>query len=450
VLYPLSYEGTKKPRSLSGRRTQRQQYQENIERRSRHPRLYPFGFRRQRPFMVAALPSSPTRIAALGLKSSLRLPVLAYKRGKPMGSGDPADKKEQLFHRLLGLCKAIVVSDVSHHELLDLVVSEVHEHLGAELTGVLVPDSPDSPRRLFPEVWRGPLPESIIRDGIPYEGTASALVLATGRPRLVRIDAEGISEEIREIAQMLGVAEWMVVPFSPHGTLLAFSSRTGVFDEADLEELTAFGAFASCALQVRETTKASERESLAQRMHDGALQFMYAAQLRLQSALAAQDPDKLRAETAKAAELIADGIRDLRSVISSVHERPSTLADLLERLAGKLSNDVKVDLTVGSIPESLSEKVASEIYRIAIEATSNALRHGGSTRVRLAVDSDDDYLTLTVTDEGTGFDLDEAKWGMGLRSMKARAERIGAELAIESSPGGGTRVTLKLPSSRLK
>ena len=81
------------------------------------------------------------------------------------------------------------------------------------------------------------------------------------------------------------------------------------------------------------------------------------------------------------------------------------------------------------------------------EALVNAAKHADATLIRVRVEADAEGLRLSVVDNGRGFQPGAtAPTGYGLRSMRERAEAIGARLAVESEPRGGTRVVLLLPA----
>jgi len=92
--------------------------------------------------------------------------------------------------------------------------------------------------------------------------------------------------------------------------------------------------------------------------------------------------------------------------------------------------------------------VATQLYRIAQEAVTNAVRHGKARHVSICLDSADDEIVLTITDDGTGLPENaRAGNGMGLRIMAYRAGMIGATFHIERlSDLNGTRVTCTLAS----
>jgi len=95
-------------------------------------------------------------------------------------------------------------------------------------------------------------------------------------------------------------------------------------------------------------------------------------------------------------------------------------------------------------------QVALHLYRIAQEAMSNAARHANSSRIVLSIAQNGPELTLTISDDGEGFTADtNASEGIGLRTMRYRAQLIGANITIRSGPERGTIVecVLNLPSA---
>ena len=95
---------------------------------------------------------------------------------------------------------------------------------------------------------------------------------------------------------------------------------------------------------------------------------------------------------------------------------------------------------------NLPARVQDEIYRIAIEALNNSLKHSGSNTVTVRLAAIDDGFQLTVEDRGRGFDLEQNRSaGMGLTDIQERAAQLGGRLQITSAPGEGTVVTVEAP-----
>jgi two-component system sensor histidine kinase UhpB len=86
------------------------------------------------------------------------------------------------------------------------------------------------------------------------------------------------------------------------------------------------------------------------------------------------------------------------------------------------------------------------VYRVAQEALTNALRHGDCGEARLELRLVEGAVQLEIADAGTGFEPDHVPESGGIRGMRERALLVGAALDIESGPGQGTTVRLRLPA----
>jgi signal transduction histidine kinase len=91
-------------------------------------------------------------------------------------------------------------------------------------------------------------------------------------------------------------------------------------------------------------------------------------------------------------------------------------------------------------------KAEQALYRIAQETLANAARHSHASRVNIALLYDTINVSLSIEDDGCGFDTAQKPKGVGLRSIKERAESIGGQITIESIPGKGTRIEATIPT----
>jgi signal transduction histidine kinase len=97
---------------------------------------------------------------------------------------------------------------------------------------------------------------------------------------------------------------------------------------------------------------------------------------------------------------------------------------------------------------SLDPTVEEHLYRIALEALNNALKHAHATQISVAVANTESGLTVTISDDGTGFDASERHPGhLGQSTMYERAAAIGAMLRVSTAPGKGCAVTVTQPAS---
>jgi signal transduction histidine kinase len=98
----------------------------------------------------------------------------------------------------------------------------------------------------------------------------------------------------------------------------------------------------------------------------------------------------------------------------------------------------------------LDPRNALHILRILQEAFTNIVKHAHATEIRVATKVENNFVAVTVTDNGQGFSLAHAlkNGGKGLFNQMRRAESIGAEICLDSNNEVGTRLTLRLPIKR--
>jgi PAS domain S-box-containing protein len=129
----------------------------------------------------------------------------------------------------------------------------------------------------------------------------------------------------------------------------------------------------------------------------------------------------------------ADGVGDLKTALRS--------------LAANMSETSRVNIMVKAESSSLpiSPPVAAQLYLIAQEAVRNAIEHGAPGEVLIQLTLDDQYLVLTIQDDGKGFDVNTNGQGMGLRIMRYRAQCIGGSCEVHAAPIHGTIVHCRVP-----
>ena len=192
----------------------------------------------------------------------------------------------------------------------------------------------------------------------------------------------------------------------------------------------------------------SERQRIAWELHDSAKQRVHAAHLVL-SALQGQ-------VDGQQGELVGHALAELRAagadMDTSVAELRMPLEGrsvkrLLDERAAELAPASEAQITVrGSIGE-LPAHVAAHVYRIGAEALTNAVRHGAARHVDVVLARNGSGATIEVRDDGCGLPPVRRPGSNGLRSMRARADTIGASLSIgPGADGRGTHVTLSLPA----
>jgi len=108
--------------------------------------------------------------------------------------------------------------------------------------------------------------------------------------------------------------------------------------------------------------------------------------------------------------------------------------------------DCVVEFSFDSVPAALAPDVTLCLFRVAQEALHNALTHSEASSVSLHLTGEPGGLTMTIVDDGVGFDVNDAwRRGLGLVSMGERLESIDGTLDIQSHPGSGTRLSISVP-----
>ena len=208
----------------------------------------------------------------------------------------------------------------------------------------------------------------------------------------------------------------------------------------------------------KDIVSASEREQqrIGADLHDGLCQYL--AGIACAAGSIRDDlSERFQPEAETAAEiheLLQDAIVQARNIargIAPVHMDEAGLTSALEDLAAGTRRLQEIDCTYESEGEVLidNREMATHLYRIAQEATSNAVRHGLATTVAIRTAISDGQVLLTIQDNGVGMGpAGSPSAGMGLRSMRYRAGVLSGTLDITSPPAGGTCVSCRAPIAK--
>lgn len=202
-----------------------------------------------------------------------------------------------------------------------------------------------------------------------------------------------------------------------------------------------------------------ERARLSRDLHDGISQALVSIKFQIEAATVRFHGDAAQRAHAQAAiEGTAVALTDVLGEVRRISQdlRPALLDDLgLPAALGHLAHGagLPIDFRAVGVTESLPINVATVLYRIAQEALSNTVRHARASRSRMALTQNGRWLTLTVIDNGVGFDPQhiarQPRRGIGLRNMSERVDAIGGELKIVSNMHG-TILRARVKLERLK
>jgi signal transduction histidine kinase len=209
----------------------------------------------------------------------------------------------------------------------------------------------------------------------------------------------------------------------------------------------------------KELLETSDREQrrIGRALHDGLCQHLTGTALagHFLGQKLAEKSSAEAAEAARLVQLVEEAIeltRNLSQQLDPVELKAGKLTDHFADLAAGTSERFKVAcLFECSLTGPLDDAaVATHLFRIAQEAVANAVTHGRAAHINICLDSADDEIVLTVTDDGAGLPEKIPNGdGAGLRTMAYRADLIGATFNIERLSTQGTRVTCALPAAGL-
>ena len=203
-------------------------------------------------------------------------------------------------------------------------------------------------------------------------------------------------------------------------------------------------------------TRLRERTRLANDLHDTLEQALTGLSLQLQAAdlFRDSDPEKSSQHLLLAQQFLDRSREDVHRTVWDlrVHGLDGTgLIDALRERAGAMVAGRPVTITVeeDGTPRSMPDVIAGNLLLLAQEAITNALKHAAPQQISARISFLRDEVWLEVRDDGCGFEVDAAPGHrdghFGLQGMRERVKRLGGQLRIESTPGGGTRIEVRVP-----
>ena len=221
-----------------------------------------------------------------------------------------------------------------------------------------------------------------------------------------------------------------------------------------MESLAGYAALAIADSNQREQhgrlTLLEERERVGMELHDGIIQSLYAIGMQLQLLklrLPAADE-----EVSKATKSLDGVIEDIRHYILNLkvsnyeqHTVRSCLLDVVARV--NVPESLQVHIKALDQQPPFAPPVLEAVCQITYEAVSNIIRHAHATEAFIEVSEATKQFKMVIRDNGRSFSPNPSveHEGLGLRNMMQRARIYGGEIQIDSNPGTGTRLTLKLP-----
>jgi signal transduction histidine kinase len=373
-----------------------------------------------------------------------------------------------------------LVGGGSRDEVLDLLTQQAVRSIPCTVLGVALPDGD---RQSLRYVSAAGATASDLRGHVVPVARSKAGAALVAR-RIVRVDdMESDPDAYAPTAQVAGVNSLLIAPlvrrYEAIGVIVAGGRQGGIpFTDEDERLLAAYATRAVLVLELsqallaerersdavaklvasetrelgrRETLRRvvdaqeQERRRLAIELHDETGQSLASVLMGLRRVEESEDMDAVRATVAELRDTVANAVQELRAL--AVELRPKALDDFglapaLERLVDTFGRRTGLDVTthLGGLDERLPEPVESALYRIAQEGLTNIAKHAGASSASLVTRRSGDRIVMVLEDDGRGFDSRVVSDGLGLVSMRERAELVGGALVVESSERGTTIV----------
>jgi signal transduction histidine kinase len=195
----------------------------------------------------------------------------------------------------------------------------------------------------------------------------------------------------------------------------------------------------------------AERRDLSTELHDRTSPQLAAIQINLGmlNTLLGRETEDVRALLDDTAGLVADTTVGIREI--SANLRPTVLDDggLLPALSGyaqqfEQRTGIAVQLDTHDATSAVTPAIQSSLFRIVQEALTNCAKHAKARNVTIELRTDEEHhVSLVIADDGVGFDVDpHSRSGLGLLTMRERAEFHGGRFSLETTPGRGTRISV--------
>jgi two-component system nitrate/nitrite sensor histidine kinase NarX len=266
---------------------------------------------------------------------------------------------------------------------------------------------------------------------------------------------------------------WAARPMrGPDGLLgeLCVVRSTHPFNAAEKTLLGALADMASIAVRTARLHEAeeqgtihAERDRIARELHDSLAQVLGVIHLQLRS-LEARAKDEattsMADELGEIANTADEAYRDVREAILGLREtvrEDDALEGSLREYLHKYSRQTGIVATLaceGDTRRAFAPRVEVQLLRVVQEALTNTRKHSGAKHVAVRIDCTGPVASLTIEDDGVGFDPSKAtrsmEGGFGLASMRERVEQVGGRIALHTAPNQGTTIVVELDAEDMR
>jgi signal transduction histidine kinase len=380
--------------------------------------------------------------------------------------GEPGGLDHHLAPETLAALGAInrvasaLVGSGSLAELAERALGEMRDALGLELAALYLPRSSEPPSLQLYVTSAADAAAARARDEVSFDREAWHLAVASGVPLLFREEASWLVANPFEPP----ASSWLVLPLVSErrlvGVVVAASRGPLPLDPTAATVLRLLGDLLASGIataRLRQELQGAEiereRMRLAAEIHDGLAQDLALAMRELRMLESEPSPTEARASVARLREAVASAHRVVRARLEdlSVSVPLGGIQAAVEDVCQRRGRDLPLDLRTAGPAVDVSPETTAVVVRVLTEALANVERHAQAHSVEVRLKVEDNRLTLTVSDDGVGFAVEEAggpgEGHFGLTLMRERARSVGGRLAVTSRARAGARVALQVPVS---
>ena len=202
-----------------------------------------------------------------------------------------------------------------------------------------------------------------------------------------------------------------------------------------------------------EEGRAQEKKRISEELHDGILGRLFGTRLSLDSLNENVDKDTVqnRSEYIKELKAIEEEIRKISHDLNTDFVSGSKFFDIIKTLVENQTKAYNLDYELNKKDdinwEDIPNKTKINFYRIIQESLQNIYKHADAKLVKINFELKNDYILLEITDDGSGFDINRVKKGIGLKNIASRVKDLGGDLNINSMRGNGTTILVLIPNN---
>jgi signal transduction histidine kinase len=371
-------------------------------------------------------------------------------------------------------------------KVLTKIMEQVEDMLEVEAGSLLLTDAATGD--LVFQIALGEKAKEVKPFRVPKGQGIAGQVAQTGQP-LIIADVGHDERHFKAVDEktQFNTRNILCVPLILHdqsiGVLQVLNKKVGDFTQNDADLLTAIASYAAIAIEnarLYESLEAEHnrtiqaeqaaRKKLATDLHDGPTQLIAAVMMNLDFATKAlqKDPsllpnamNEMKDLASRASHQMRTLLFELRPLVLETQGLGAALQIFLERRQKDIAESQKTGLSLkietdqpGGDISRQDGKVEATIFAIVQETVNNAIKHAKADNIAVTLKETADGVYTQIDDDGVGFDLEgvmrnyEARGSLGMINLRERAESIGGEFIMESSPGQGTHISIYVPKEQ--